>query len=606
MSTSSDEPAVTRTFSDGLGLKPTSQVIGKLEEEHPSSPGLRSLHGHSPAARPELQIESTHEDILETIDLEPDELRMAKQLSPDALPPRCKTSTVAYMGAKSTIILFLSCTMIAAFIGWRVLEDDKWTRNTTLSCIFAVGLGTVALEDVLHFNKSATMLLCAGIMWTVLAVSDHPIESEAGMQKLDHQLEDGVEEIGKILLFLLPAMGLCETIDHFDGFAVIAHSVRYAMGGRKQMLLPIICLFTFVMCIVVDSMSAMLVSLKTLQRLSRHDDEWRRKCGALAVLGANACVWSPIGEVTTAMLWINGKITPLKIAAWLILPSLASLLVPLAILWGLALRNDRLKGEMACRKASRDRGFSQVAADEGHSGAGENTNDVDQIDPGDVESLHKPPDVHVDELSRSSIFVFCLGISCIITVPILKLHTGLPPYFGMLFALGLMWFIMDMIALRTHGVKDHSGHSGVMAALHKVDLAGLLFFAGVLQSVAALDSAHILRWFAHKLKITFGDNPFIISIALGISSSLVDNVPLVEAAIDMFDHAEVDSPLWQLVALAAGTGGSLLITGGIAGVTFMGVEGVSFAWYFRNVTLYAIIGFFSGIFVYFVQRTLVG
>jgi len=379
------------------------------------------------------------------------------------------------------------------------------------------------------------------------------------------------------------------------------------MGGRKQMLMPIICLFTFVMCIVVDSMSAMLVSLKTLQRLSRHDDEWRRKCGALAVLGANACVWSPIGEVTTAMLWINGKITPLKIAAWLILPSLASLLVPLSILWGLALRNDRIKGEQACRKVDRAPSFSQVAVEEGNCRSGESANELgDYNEPADVEALHKAPEVLVDELSSSSVFVFFLGIGCIVTVPILKLHTGLPPYFGMLFALGLMWFIIDMLAFRTHGVKDHLGHSGVMAALHKVDLAGLLFFAGVLQSVSALDSAHILRWFAHLLKTTFGDNPFIISIALGISSSLVDNVPLVEAAIDMFEGVEVDSPLWQLVALAAGTGGSLLITGGIAGVTFMGVEGVSFVWYLRNVTLYALIGFFSGILVYFVQLTLMG
>merc|ERR1711924_388204 len=162
-----------------------------------------------------------------------------------------------------------------------------------------------------------------------------------------------------------------------------------------------------------------------------------------------------------------------------------------------------------------------------------------------------------------------------------------------------MWFVTDLLGFGTptHD-KEHSGRSGVMAALHKVDLASLLFFAGVLQSVAALHAAHILRAWAVMLKKAFGGSPVIISIALGISSSLVDNVPLVEAAIDMFDNVEVDSPLWQLVALAAGTGGSLLSTGGIAGVTFMGVEGISFMWYARNVTVYAILGFFSGILVY--------
>lgn len=536
---------------------------------------------------------------------------------------------------KFGISAFLALCMFAAFVDWDVVENREHSRNRFLVAIFSLGLGVVALEDVLHMDKSSIMLLCAGIMWTVLAVSDDPQKKE-GMEKLDIQLDDGVAEVGKLLLFLLPAMGLCESIDHLHGFDVVAHAVKCLTCGRKQLLMPVICLFTFALCTVVDSMSAMLVVLKTLRLLEPDDDDWRRQCGALAVLGANACVWSPIGEVTTAMLWIGGKITPTKIAAWLFIPSLASLLVPLSVLWGLACRRQRKAGEDSVEIARSDFAkitptnkdseskelfdnvfFDDVDAISGDadsdggsrktqqrsvaiaSDAGSDSPATGETKPGEVVELYAAEDHRVGELNRSSIAVFCLGVSCILTVPILKMNTSLPPYFGMLFALGLMWFVTDILGV---GIN---GNGGVIAALHKVDLPGLLFFAGVLQSIAALDAAKILYWFANVLKDAFGGDPVTMSIALGFASSLVDNVPLVQAAIDMFDTVEVDDPLWQLVALAAGTGGSLLSTGGIAGVTFMGVEGISFMWYFKNVSLYAVVGFFSGILTYMLQAAII-
>lgn len=214
-----------------------------------------------------------------------------------------------------------------------------------------------------------------------------------------------------------------------------------------------------------------------------------------------------------------------------------------------------------------------------------------------------------EEVTCMSVMALFIGVGCILTVPVLKMHTGLPPYFGMLFALGLMWIITDVTGIRPPDADKRDEHgppqSGVVEALHKVDLAGLFFFAGVLQSVAALDASNILRGYAASLHASFGNSPVMISIILGLSSSVVDNVPLVEAAIDMFDGVGVDDPLWQLIALAAGTGGSLLSTGGIAGVTFMSMEGVSFMWYVRNVTCWALVGFVSGIAAYQLQRFII-
>lgn len=372
--------------------------------------------------------------------------------------------------------------------------------------------------------------------------------------------------------------------------------------------MPIIALFSFVLCTVVDSMSAMLVCLKTLRRLLPKDEVWRRQCGAMAVLGSNACVWSPIGEVTTAMLWIGGKITPGKIAAWLILPSLVSVLVPLACLWritnGQFEEPARAPGMTPNNKAPEKEDEEEYAAE----GTNEDSGDLRAKEEDDTGLLTELPAFEKqEEVTYSSCFVFLLGIGCIITVPILKTHTDLPPYFGMLFALGLMWFITDILGIQAeenaNSGESHAS-SGVVAALHKVDIAGLLFFAGVLQSVSALDAGNVLRGYAEQLKATFGDSPVLIGTSLGLASSLVDNVPLVEAAIDMFDSVGTDEPLWQMVALAAGTGGSLLATGGIAGVTFMSVEGISFLWYVRNVTCWALVGFFSGIMMYQLQSWL--
>eukprot|EP00928_Gymnodinium_smaydae_P013646 TRINITY_DN14965_c0_g2_i1.p1 TRINITY_DN14965_c0_g2~~TRINITY_DN14965_c0_g2_i1.p1 ORF type:complete len:571 (+),score=51.01 TRINITY_DN14965_c0_g2_i1:111-1823(+) len=475
--------------------------------------------------------------------------------------------------ARFIFIVSLVLAMAVAFFDFKAVEDNITWRSRLLTGIFILSLFAVALEDMMELNKTWIMLCSAGIMWTIIAVSDHPNESTEGNNKLFEQVSDGLEEVGRLILFLLPAMGLCESIDHFNGFAVLAQVIRWSVAGKQGRMVPIICLMTYLLCIVVDSMSATIVALKILKCLSPYDAAWRRRCGAVVVLGANACVWSPIGEVTTAMLWIGGKITPSGIMSSLVAPSLASVLVPVCGIWWKAIQAEK-KGDVSyIHTRSREvNGVSETEDDE-------------------------------DGVTRSSVGVLCLGIFCILTVPVLKIHTGLPPYFGMLFALGTMWAVTDKLGIKGKGDRDSDGHTatGVMAALHNVDLAGLLFFAGVLQSVAALNSAKILRSYALTLAKTFGDSPLVISVLLGLASSLVDNVPLVQAAIDMF-HNPVDDTLWHLVALTAGLGGSLLATGGIAGVTLMNMEGVSFLWFARNVSGWALLGFTSGVVTYELQQ----
>lgn len=214
-----------------------------------------------------------------------------------------------------------------------------------------------------------------------------------------------------------------------------------------------------------------------------------------------------------------------------------------------------------------------------------------------------------EPITSTQILSLAIGIVVILLVPVLKIVSGLPPYLGMLLALGLMWLISELLHFDTQSMDDH-GHGaiprGVAAALHKVDLTGLLFFTGVLLCVGALDSAGVLTMYATMLVNSVGHSPVALCTFLGISSAIVDNVPLVEASIDMFKDVPTDDRLWQLVALAAGTGGSMLSVGSIAGVTLMSMEGVGFLWYCKRITPWAFLGFIFGIGAYQLQYTLAG
>lgn len=361
------------------------------------------------------------------------------------------------------------------------------------------------------------------------------------------------------------------------------------MNGKQERLTAIVCILTFLLSSVIDNLTATIVALKILRHVAGDDDERCRYLGGLVVIAANAGgAWSPIGDVTTTMLWIQGKITARKTVLGLFIPSVVSGLFPLLGIYC-----------ASCRKSSRS---ALPDADEGM-----------ELQGPELEQEPLRPDLEEgavdEEVTSVKVLSLAIGVFVILLVPVLKIWAGLPPYLGMLLALGLMWLISDLLHFDTQG-KDEADHGmarrGVVAALYKVDLSGLLFFTGVLLSVGALDSAGVLAAYATMLVNSLGQSPVALCTFLGVSSAVVDNVPLVEASIDMFKDVATDDRLWQLVALAAGTGGSMLSVGSIAGVTLMSMEGVGFLWYCKRITPWAFVGFIFGIATYELQSTLTG
>jgi len=523
----------------------------------------------------------------------------------------CRVAKVLIKGLSIGLILGL---LLVALARWpRHAFEDKSLREQLLSTLFVIGLTMVALEDLIGINKSSVMMVLAASMWTFLAVSYHPIKSKVGASELHQELNRGLQEVGSVILFLLPAMGVVESIDHFEGFSIAVHLIRRSTAGRKERLMPVMCLLTFLLSSVIDNLTATIVALKLLRHLVPNDTEWRLSCGGTVVIAANAGgAWSPIGDVTTTMLWIQGKITAPQIVAWLLLPSFVAGFVPLLGIWWQA--QSRNEAAMPRIAQGHGRHFSELREE-----PEEPTEAAQRQDAPKINGLNgeEPPvwgdinDQHA-EVTHFQVLALALGVAFILLVPVLKMCTGLPPYLGMLLALGLFWQITDSLSGFTMPEGEESAknegpsQTGVVAALHKVDLTGLLFFTGVLLAVGALDSAGVLRAYATMLVKLCGPSPLTLAALLGVSSAVVDNVPLVEAAIDMFREKGTDDALWQLVALAAGTGGSILSIGSIAGVTLMSMEGVGFLWYCRRVSLWAVLGFVMGLAVYHVEHVLAG
>jgi len=503
--------------------------------------------------------------------------------------------------------LFIGMLIIAVMDWPPWMIESQGARTRVLSSLFACGLFIVAAEDIVGINKSAIMLLTAATMWTCLAVGYHPTTSEVGAHKLHHELDIGLQDVGSVILFLLPAMGVVESMDHFGAFACVTVVIRKLMGSTESRLLPIMCFLTFFLSSVIDNLTATIVALKILRHMAADNEELRHLCGGLVVMAANAGgAWSAIGDVTTTMLWISGKITPAATMKWLFLPSLIAGTCPLVFMCA----SEANRAKRSASNGSQAHGArKQARGSKGYSD-GEASPQVE------AENIplrcHTP--THHDVVTLPKVLVMIFGLLFILMVPILKMTTGLPPYLGMLLALGGLWLLTDH--MKFDHVEEgnspispstmHTGppSNGVALALHKVDLTGLLFFTGVLLAVGALNSAGILKSYAVFLVRICGRSPVVLCTLLGISSAIVDNVPLVEAAIDMFDEVGVDEPLWQLVALAAGTGGSILSIGSIAGVTFMSMEGIGFLWFCRKISAWALLSFFLGIATYQLERVL--
>jgi len=418
--------------------------------------------------------------------------------------------------------------------------------------IFILAYAAIALEHPIRINKSASALIGAGLLWTVyaLAVGDTALVEE--------QLGHSLIETAQIVFFLMGAMTIVEVIDAHNGFEVITSRIRTTQLASLMWLIGAV---TFFLSSILDNLTTTIVMISLVQKLlDRHDDRLFFAC--IVVIAANAGgAWSPIGDVTTTMLWIGGQITTLAIIEGVFLASLVNMLVPLLVVsWMI-------------------RGRLVIAPPAVNAGT----------------------DRHATEFERN--LMFWMGLGILVAVPVFKTVTHLPPYVGILFGLGLLWLVGDLV----HRDKDEDTRKplSLVHALSRIDLGSLVFFIGILLAVATLQHTGLLASLAQWLDATVGRLDVII-VLIGLVSAVVDNVPIVAAAMGMYslEQYPADSFLWEFLAYAAGTGGSILIIGSAAGVAAMGLERIHFFWYVKRISALALLGYFAGAGVYLVQYAL--
>ena len=446
--------------------------------------------------------------------------------------------------------------------------------------VFVLGYAFIALEHNVHIDKAASALVTGTVCWALfvlgwheapahlaeefhLFAADHIGQGHGGLsQFFEHRLLHHMEEISSILFFLMGAMTIVELIDAHEGFRVITDRIQ---TRNKVKMLWIVCVLTFFFSALLDNLTTSIVMVSLLRKLI-DDRQTRWLFAGMVVIAANAGgAWSPIGDVTTTMLWIGGQLTTTTIVGNLILPSIACLLVPLALL------SFRLNGEIERPQAEAD----------------------DEWDP-------------TTPFERN--LVFAAGVGGLLFVPVFKTVTHLPPFMGMMLSLGVLWMMTERLH-RTKNLEEKS-HLTVIGVLRKIDSASVLFFLGILLAVAALQEAGHLILAADWLRTSLND-VYLIDLAIGLLSAIVDNVPLVAASMGMYDIVPIeaatdawaamfvqDGIFWQFLAYCAGTGGSALIIGSAAGVAVMGLERIDFVWYLKKISLLAILGYFAGAGVY--------
>lgn len=425
--------------------------------------------------------------------------------------------------------------------------------TAAIVAVFALAYAAVALEHPLRINKAATALVGAGLMWTVYALLGGATAQVAG------ELNDSVASTAQIIFFLIGAMTIVEVIDAHNGFEVVTSLI----GTRNQVTLVwLVGFVTFFLSAMLDNLTTAIVMVSLMKKLSGRDED-RLVFAAIIVIAANAGgAWSAIGDVTTTMLWIGGQITPLAIMKAVFIPSLLNLLVPLAVV-GFTLRGKQLAPPASAGLAS-----------------------ISPILP----------------FERNLMFFMGLGI--LVAVPLFKAVTQLPPFMGILFGLGLLWMVGEII----HRAKasEQKQRLTLVHALTRIDMPSIVFFIGILLAVAALEHTHILQALAQWLDRSVGRLDLIV-IVLGLASAVIDNVPLVAASMGMYSLSQFppDSFLWEFVAYCAGTGGSILIIGSAAGVAAMGLENIHFFWYVRRISGIALLGYFAGAAAYIIQYNLI-
>ncbi|MBP5995853.1 MAG: sodium:proton antiporter NhaD [Crocinitomicaceae bacterium] len=446
----------------------------------------------------------------------------------------------------------------------------------TLLFIFIFGYAAITMEHTLKIDKLVPALLMMVLSWAVIFIGVPTIwldpsiglliDPKCGQLSIPEltgsiaQKQELIEstllhhfgKTSEILIFLIGAMTIVEIIDHFDGFQVFKSLIK---TKSKIVLLWIICLLAFFLSALIDNLTATIVLISILRKIIT-DPELRRWYAGFIIIAANSGgAWSPIGDVTTTMLWMNHKVNAGSLITHLFIPALVSILVPLLI-------------------ASKMKAFKGT---------------IQQTDSS-------------EKTKKQSVVILILGLFLIILVPIIKMATHLPPYMGMMFSLGLISIVAEIISKRQFTLTDitatHSHTSPTFKALTKIELPSILFFLGILMTIAAMESMGMIYGFGVQIQESMDVNVFVT--LLGVASAIIDNVPIVAASMGMFQF-ELDHEIWHFIAYAAGTGGSMLIIGSAAGVVAMGMEKISFFWYLKRITLLAAIGYFAGIAVFLVQ-----
>ncbi|WP_266368671.1 sodium:proton antiporter NhaD [Tellurirhabdus rosea] len=420
----------------------------------------------------------------------------------------------------------------------------------TLIAVFVIGYLLITLEHSIHINKTATALITGILCWTIYASAE--ANPEGVVEELSHHLG----EIAEITFFLLGAMTIVELIDAHDGFSIITDRIA---SRNTRVLLWIISLLAFFLSALLDNLTTSIVMVSVTRKLIRNAEQ-RRTIAGMIIIAANAGgAWSPIGDVTTTMLWIGGQVTTLNIISQLLLPSLVCLLVPLTI------QTFLFKAEQEAFVATATHGISRP-----------------YITP---------------RQRRDRGIILLVGLLGLLFVPIFKTLTHLPPYTGILLVLGVIWVVSEII----HSDKDVEERKRFTAAyaLSRIDASSILFFLGILLAVGSLQSTGVLTSLARALNDSVG-NMDVIVLLIGVVSAVIDNVPIVAAAMGMYDLQTYppDAKLWEFLAYCAGTGGSLLVIGSAAGVAVMGMEHLQFGWYLKRISWLALAGYVAGAGVY--------
>lgn len=446
------------------------------------------------------------------------------------------------------------------------------TLTIAIVVVFCVGYLFIALESVTKVNKAAVALLMFVVCWTLFMIdpgsylpgfSGQELINKAGTAITEH-----LGDTSTTLFFLMGAMTIVEIVDQNGGF----NWVRGVMKSKgKRTLLWRIAFLTFFLSAILDNLTTSIVMIMILRKLVKEHKD-RIIYASLVIIAANSGgAFSPIGDVTTIMLWNKGVITALGVLSEITIPSIVSMVIPAFIL------QYSLHGDLE-----------------------------------DIDSPDAPVETEEQELGhRQRAAVFCIGVGGLMFVPVFKGITGLPPFVGIMLVLSVLWIATELFyrnlstSYETHGTKKR-----VVNLLHRIDMSTILFFLGILMAVASLEQTGVLTSIGKGLNIAFDGNHYAVTGIIGVLSSIVDNVPLVAGCMGMYPVAPtgdmaVDGIFWQLLAYCAGVGGSMLIIGSAAGVVVMGLEKITFGWYMKHVSWIAALGYLGGIFCYWIIRTFI-